>query len=61
MATVLAAPQALAAPQTPTATELMDWAERTYSQFFPGHQADQTLTPYVYRYYAMTGNYVGVA
>jgi hypothetical protein len=61
MATVLAPPQALAAPRTPTPTELMDWAERTYSQFFPGHQTDQTLTPYVYRYYATTGNYVGVA
>lgn len=61
MVTALAAPQALAAPRTPTPTELMDWAEHTYSQFFPGHQADQTLTPYVYRYYAKTGNYVGVA
>lgn len=58
---ILGAPAASAAPQTPTPTELMDWAERSYPQFFPGHQVDRTLAPYVYRHYPATGNYVGVA
>ena len=49
------------APSEPTATDLMDWAERAYVQFFPGHAADATLAPYIYRYYPSTGNYVGVA
>jgi len=44
-----------------TATALMDWAERNYAQFFPSHQADKILDPYVYRYYPETGNYLGVA
>ena len=45
----------------PTGTELMDWAERAYPQFFPGHQADISADPYLYRFYPATGNYVGVA
>lgn len=52
---------AAAAPQVPTAGELMDWAERTYPQLFPGHQPNQTLANYLYRHYPGTGNYVGVA
>ncbi|NRF69986.1 DUF1800 domain-containing protein [Aquincola sp. S2] len=39
----------------------MDWAEQHYAQFFPGHQSNRTLDPYVYRYYEATGNYLGVA
>jgi hypothetical protein len=60
--------QALASATTATSsvrpvgtTALLDWAERNYPQFFPGHQDDQSLSPYTYRYYPQTGNYVGVA
>jgi uncharacterized protein (DUF1800 family) len=55
---------AAAAPNvapTPTTTELLDWAERNYSVFFPGHEPNLTLDPYIYRYYPSTRNYVGVA
>lgn len=45
----------------PTATELFDWAEQVYPQYFPPHQKDLVWEPYVYRYYASTGNYLGVA
>ncbi|MBL8361319.1 MAG: DUF1800 domain-containing protein [Rubrivivax sp.] len=57
-------PQAVAAVATvpvPTVTELLDWAERVYTVYFPGHQANLVSAPYTYRYYAQTGNYVGVA
>lgn len=42
-------------------TALLDWAERNFPQYFPGHQDDQSVSPYTYRYYPQTGNYVGVA
>ncbi|MDD2608330.1 MAG: hypothetical protein PHX60_01380 [Giesbergeria sp.] len=42
-----------------TVSALFDWAETSYSDFFPGHQTDQTLPPYTYRYYPSTGNYLG--
>ena len=45
----------------PTATELMDWIERSFALYFPGHQPDLIALPYVYRYYPATGNYLGVA
>jgi len=61
MLMVLGGHAAGAAPQTPTASELMDWAERSYPQFFPGTQTNRSLAPYVYRHYPATGNYVGVA
>lgn len=49
-------------PQTPLdVTRLLDWAEREYPQYFPGHQDNLQATPYLYRYYPGTGNYVGVA
>ena len=44
-----------------TVTELLDWAERQYPELFPGHQADLQSSPYVYRHYPTTGNYVGVS
>ena len=50
-----------ASPRLPTATELLDWAERQYPQFFPDHRPDVFESPYVYRHYPATGNYVGVA
>jgi hypothetical protein len=46
---------------TPDATHMLDWAELHYPQFFPSHQPDQTGYGYTYRYYAETGNYVGVS
>jgi len=47
--------------QIPTATQLLDWAELAYPQYFPTHEADLSSAPYVYRYYPATDNYVGVA
>lgn len=44
----------------PTATELLDYAERAYPQFFPTHQNNLEWEGIVYRYYAATGDYVGV-
>ena len=45
----------------PTPTELMDWAERAYPQYFPSAQPNVVESPYVYRHYSQSGNYVGVA
>lgn len=42
-------------------TELLDWAEHSYPQLFPGPQPDLPYGPYTYRYYAGTGNYVGAS
>ncbi len=39
----------------------MDWAERFYPAYFPGHSATITSPPYVYRYYSTRNNYLGVA
>ena len=50
-----------AAAPVPTVTELLDWAERAYPALFPGHQADLSSPPYLYRHYPATGNYVGVS
>jgi hypothetical protein len=47
-------------PTLPTA-ELLDWAETTYPEFFPGRKNTQQLSPYEYRHYPETGYYVGVA
>lgn len=58
---VSAVAAAAGAVPLPTATELLDWAERNYGTFFPSHQADLSSGPYTYRYYPETGNYVGVA
>lgn len=45
----------------PSATELMDWAQLTYPAFFPTQEPDLVDGPYVYRHYARTGNYLGLA
>lgn len=42
------------------AEALLNWAEATYPQFFPGHQATLFSSPYLYRYYAEKGNYAAV-
>ena len=50
-----------APPPAPSAQQLMDWAQRAYPMVFPGAQPDIYVSPYVYRYYPGTGNYLGVA
>lgn len=40
---------------------LLDWAEIAYPQYFPSAQRNRTSAPYTYRYYAESGNHVGVA
>lgn len=50
-------------PRTPTAASTADcifhWAEGTFAQYFaPAGGASQTSTPYYFRYYAGTGNYL---
>lgn len=44
-----------------TATELFDWAEREYPQYFPSRQVNRQLDPYVYRYYPESGNHAALA
>lgn len=51
---------AAALPKVPTVTELFDWAERSYPQYFPTHESNRTLGPYVYRYYGGTQNHAAV-
>ena len=58
---LLSAATASAAVSLPSPTELLDWAERRYPEYFPDHQQDVSEAPYVYRGYPATGNYVGVA
>lgn len=41
-------------------TSLMDWAEKKYPQYFPGHQPDLYWQGYIYRFYPQTGSYLGV-
>jgi uncharacterized protein (DUF1800 family) len=53
-------PQVLAASDPPDASAFMDWVETAYPQYFPGHEANQTASPYLYRYYPATQNYLGV-
>lgn len=43
-----------------TADSLMDWAERTYPQLFPSGASTATSSPYVYRFYPETQNYLGL-
>lgn len=57
-----AAQAATAAPRPLLDVDLLlNWAERAYPQFFPSHESNQESSPYTYRYYPATGNYVGVA
>lgn len=50
-----------AAPSRYDPTILLDWAERTYPQWFPGPEADRSGWGYVYRTYPSTGNAAGVS
>jgi hypothetical protein len=43
------------------ANRLMDYAERAFPAFFPGHPATQSFSVIQYRYYPLTGTYLGVA
>ncbi len=50
-----------AAADTASDTEvLLNWAENNYPQYFPSHQATQSVNPWLYRYYPETGIYAGV-
>ena len=57
-----AAVQAVISPTSPeeVARQLMDFAERNYPQFFPDRPVILTSAPFLYRYYASTGVYLGV-
>ena len=43
------------------ARQLMDFAERQYPQYFPGHSLTRMAPPFAYRHYPATGTYLGVA
>ena len=43
-----------------SAEMLMDVAEGRYSQFFPGHPATQSMSPFAFRHYPTTGIHLGV-
>lgn len=46
---------------SPSADELMDWAERRYAVHFPARSVTRAEGPFRYRHYTSTGNYIGVA
>jgi hypothetical protein len=52
---------AQAVASAPSASTLMDWAQRNYPSYFPGTATTQSAPPYTYRYYSQTQNYLGVA
>ncbi|UJP05336.1 MAG: hypothetical protein LZF61_10980 [Nitrosomonas sp.] len=39
---------------------LLNWAEKTYPEIFPSHQATQNIEPWLFRHYPETGVYAGV-
>ena len=47
-------------PRVPDATALLNWAERTYPQLFPGPKPNIISGALTYRAYPTTGNYLGV-
>ena len=52
----------LAALAPLTAAQLMDWAEGIYPQYFPASgKLDAFVSPFTYRYYPATQNYLGVS
>jgi hypothetical protein len=46
---------------TDAATQLMDFAENSFSEYFPERQTNSTDSDFVYRYYPATQVYLGVA
>jgi len=55
-----AAVLAQALPVAESARQLMDYAERSFPEYFPGHAATRSLAPFAFRYYALTDAYLGV-
>lgn len=45
---------------TESARQLMDFAERSFPEHFPGHEATRASPPFLYRHYPLTGTYLGV-
>ncbi|SDY27580.1 hypothetical protein [Nitrosomonas sp. Nm58] len=39
---------------------LLNWAEKTYPQFFPSHQTTQSIDPWLFRHYPEANIYAGV-
>lgn len=39
---------------------VLNWAENNYPGLFPGHQATQSINPWLFRFYPDTGIYAGV-
>ncbi|SDH13770.1 hypothetical protein [Nitrosomonas sp. Nm132] len=39
---------------------LLNWAEKTYPQFFPSHQTTQSIEPWLFRHYPEANIYAGV-
>jgi tripartite-type tricarboxylate transporter receptor subunit TctC len=50
-----------ATPRTPTATELMDWAEEAFPGYFPQRPETLLAAPYLFRHHPASGNYLGIA
>ncbi|MBH9577030.1 RCC1 domain-containing protein [Inhella proteolytica] len=48
-------------PPAEAARQLMNFGEQMFPAWFPGHASTQTFGPYLYRYYAESGNYLAVA
>jgi hypothetical protein len=60
LALLLSGPARAAVDPRDAATQLLDFAERSYPAYFPGHRFDLSSPPFVYRHYPQTGAYVGV-
>lgn len=54
-------PPAVEQAEPLSAEALLNWAETSYTALFPGPQVTQSWDVYQYRYYAATGNTLGVA
>jgi uncharacterized protein (DUF1800 family) len=53
--------QATSDYRVPTPTEVLDFAERQYGQYFPSREPNREVDGIVYRYYPASGNHVGVS
>ena len=62
LAVTTASASAAVSASSLTPDMLMDWAERQYPELFaPAASPTQSASPYLYRHYASTGNYLAVA
>lgn len=58
---LLAGHLGIAKADTASDTEtILNWAENTFSDLFPSHQATQSIDPWLFRFYPETGIYAGV-